>query len=374
LREDAGMDGEGQREVVAEFEGIAFLMERQLAGSHRVQAFRRAAQVVAELPSRRWAELVASDSLTELPGIGSTTATVAAAVLAGGPSAYRRQLEEVPPPDPGAGRSLLTALRGDLHSHSDWSDGGSPVEQMAQTARSLGREYLVLSDHSPRLTVARGLSPARLREQLAVVAGLNERFAAQTPEFRLLTGIEVDINDDGSLDQEPELLAGLDVVVGSVHSKLRMPGDEMTPRMVAAIASGAVDVLGHCTGRMRDPTGERGRKERPPSDFDAEVVFAACAAFDVAVEINCRPERRDPPSSLLRLAVDLGCWFAIDTDAHAPGQLDWLAYGAARAAACGVPPERVVTTWAVEQLQRWVSDRRAAAGEVRVSLGQAGRR
>ena len=215
-------------------------------------------------------------------------------------------------------------------------------------ARDIGHEYLVLTDHSPRLTVANGLTAERLEEQLDIVAAVNEELAP----FRLLTGIEVDINEDGTLDQKPSLLARLDVVVASVHSKLRMPAEEMTPRMVAAIANPHTDILGHCTGRLI--TGGRGT--RPESEFDAEIVFAACEAFGVAVEINSRPERLDPPKRLLRLAVEAGCTFSIDTDAHAPGQLDWQANGCERAARCGVDPATIVNTWTAENLLAWTAD------------------
>jgi putative hydrolase len=219
---------------------------------------------------------------------------------------------------------------------------------MAHAARDLGHDYMVLTDHSPRLTVARGLSPERLREQLAVVHDLN----AELAPFRLLTGIEVDILDDGSLDQEEELLDELDVVVASVHSKLRMEADQMTERMVGAVANPHTDVLGHCTGRL--VTGGRG--QRPESQFDAEVVFEACRQFGVAVEINSRPERRDPPRRLLELALATGCWFSIDTDSHAPGQLEFLDYGCARAVECGVPADRVVNTWDADRLLAWADD------------------
>ncbi len=168
------------------------------------------------------------------------------------------------------------------------------------------------------------------------MAALNEELAP----FRILTGIEVDILDDGSLDQDPALLARLDVVVASVHSKLRMPSASMTPRMVAAIANPAVDVLGHCTGRM-----VTGNRNRPESEFDAEIVFEACRRFGVAVEVNSRPERLDPPRRLLGLAVETGCLFSIDTDAHAPGQLDWQPYGCERAQECGVGADTVIDTW-----------------------------
>jgi putative hydrolase len=207
---------------------------------------------------------------------------------------------------------------------------------MAEAAVARGHDYLALTDHSPRLTVANGLSAERLRRQLQVVAGLNEELAP----FRILTGIEVDILEDGSLDQDEGLLAELDVVVASVHSKLRMDSDDMTRRMVNAVANPHVDVLGHCTGRLI--TGGRGK--RPESQFEADVVFEACRRFGVAVEINSRPERRDPPSRLIKLAYDSGCMFSIDTDAHAPGQLDFLDYGCARAVELGIDPQRVVNT------------------------------
>jgi putative hydrolase len=242
-------------------------------------------------------------------------------------------------------------LKGDCHSHSNWSDGGSPIDEMARAARDLGHDYLVLTDHSPRLTIAHGLNPERLRQQLDVVAEVNEELAP----FRLLTGIEVDILLDGALDQDEELLSQLDLVVASVHSKLRMEPAEMTRRMVAAIASPHVDILGHCTGRIVVGRG------RPESQFDAELIFAACAQFDTAVEINCRPERLDPPRRLLQIAIDQGCKFSIDTDAHAPGQLEWQHYGTVRAAECGVAADDVVNTWSVDDLLAWTSSHGAAA-------------
>jgi putative hydrolase len=248
------------------------------------------------------------------------------------------------------GETLRAALRGDLHTHSDWSDGGSPIEDMALAARALAsgpHEYIVLTDHSPRLTVASGLSPDRLREQLRVVADLNEKLAP----FRILTGIECDILDDGSLDQEPELLDQLDIVVASVHSKLAMERVAMTRRMVAAVRNPLVDVLGHCTGRLL--IGREGGRPRPESHFDPDKVFLACKENDVAVEINSRPERLDPPRRLLSLAVEIGCRFSIDTDAHAPGQLDWQIYGCARAEECGVEASTIVNTMDAEGLLAW---------------------
>jgi putative hydrolase len=255
------------------------------------------------------------------------------------------RLREEAEPIAGDDTALRRALRGDLHTHSTWSDGGASIEEMMQTARRLGHEYCALTDHAPRLTVARGLSPDRLREQLTVV----ERLNAEMAPFRILTGIEVDILDDGSLDQEPELLERLDVVVASVHSRLRDDSETMTRRMVAAVANPHTDVLGHVTGRLVE--GSRG--VRPESTFDAAVVFEACKQFDTALEINSRPERRDPPSRLLEVAVERGCLFSIDTDAHAPGQLAWQGLACERAEAAGVTADRVVNAWGADELLAW---------------------
>ncbi|MEV7995211.1 PHP domain-containing protein [Streptomyces sp. NPDC086077] len=333
---------------------IAFLLERSLAPTYRVRAFRTAARVVTELPEEQLRARVTAGSLESLKGIGPKTAQVVREALAGQVPGYLAQLEDEAGrarPVQG-GETLLARLRGDCHVHSDWSDGGSPIDEMGRTAAALGHEWTALTDHSPRLTVARGLSAERLREQLDVVAALNETWAP----FRLLTGIECDILDDGSLDQDPELLARLDVVVVSVHSKLRMDARAMTRRMVRAVRDPHADVLGHCTGRLVTGRG------RPESEFDADEVFAACAESGTAVEINSRPERLDPPRRLLRRAVAAGVLFSIDTDAHAPGQLDWQIMGCSRAEECGVPAERVVTTWSAGELLAWTRERRVPAG------------
>ena len=334
---------------------IAFLLERAHEPTYRVRAFRRAAAAVGELPAGELAHRSSAGTLTELPGIGKVTALVISEALAGETPVYLRRLEATAgQPVAEGGAELRAALRGDCHTHSNWSDGGSSIADMAQTAREIGHSYLVLTDHSPRLTVANGLSPERLRQQLDLVAELNERVAP----FRILTGIEVDILEDGSLDQEPGLLARLDLVVASVHSRLRMPREEMTRRMVTAVANPHTDVLGHCTGRLVTGTPGQVRgsgRSRSESEFDPELVFAACHRFGVAVEVNSRPERLDPPKRLLRLAVEAGCRVAIDTDAHAPGQLDWQAYGCERAAACGVPVETVVNAGTADDLLAWTA-------------------
>jgi putative hydrolase len=333
---------------------IAFLLERRQAETYRVRAYRTAAAVVAALPPGELRRRASSGRLTEVRGIGPKTAGVVAEAVAGEVPEYLARLEAEARAEPlveldEPARALREALVGDCHTHSDWSDGGSDPQTMALAGRDeIGHAWMVLTDHSPRLTVARGLSADRLRDQLYLV----ERINADLAPFRLLTGIEVDINEDGSLDQEPDLLARLDVVVGSVHSALRMPSRDMTRRMLTAVANPHLDVLGHCTGRL-----VTGKRARPESQFDAPAVFAACRDHGTAVEVNSRPERLDPPRRLLAHAVEMGCLLAIDTDAHAPGQLDWQPYGVARAARCGARPEQVVTTWPVERLLAWTRER-----------------
>jgi putative hydrolase len=317
---------------------IAFELERAGAPTYRVRAFRRAAQVVAGLPAGEVGRRLSAGTLTELAGIGQVTAEVIGQAASGQQPEYlTRLLADRPAAEP---TGLRAALRGDCHTHSDWSDGGSPPREMAEAAIALGHQWMALTDHSRRLTVANGLSAERLIAQLELIAALN----AELAPFRILTGIEVDILDDGSLDQRDDLLGRLDMVVASVHSKLRMDAAAMTERMVTAVSSPHVDVLGHCTGRMITGRG------RPESAFDAEAVFAACLAHDVAVEINCRPERQDPPDRLLRLAAESGCLFAIDTDAHAPGQLDWLGSGCVRAERLGIGADRVINSRTAAEL------------------------
>ncbi len=342
------------RDPVADLRRIAFQLERALESTYRVRAYRGAANALEELGPDEVAKRAADGSLTKVKGVGDKTATAVLESLRGDePAALTKALQvEIKHINPAVAK-LRSTLRGDCHSHSDWSDGGSPIREMAMAARDLGHDYLVLTDHSPRLTVANGLSVERLEQQLDVVAEVNDELAP----FRLLTGIEVDINEDGTLDQKPSLLARLDLVVASVHSKLRMPAKEMTPRMVAAISNPHTDVLGHCTGRM--VMGARGT--RPPSEFDAEIVFAACAQFGVAVEINSRPERMDPPNPLLQQAIEAGCVFTIDTDAHAPGQLDWQANGCEKALECEVDPARIMNTRGVDDLLAWTADHSESA-------------
>ena len=327
---------------VEALERVVHCLDRAHETGFKTKAFVRALEVVRATPPDELAERAAAGTLTKLDGIGDSTARLITETLRGDTSYVEKIEAETGVALTEAGARYRAALRGDCHMHSLWSDGGATIEAMARTARGLGHEYMVLTDHSPRLTIAHGLSKERLEQQLADVAVLNEKMAP----FRILTGIEVDILEDGTLDHDDAVLAQLDVVVASVHSKLRMERQPMTERMVRAVASPHVDILGHCTGRMIG--------KRDPSTFDADYVFAACAQFHTAVEINCRPERLDPPRELIDVAIDFGCYFSIDSDAHATGQLEWQPHGCNRAAERKVPIDRVINTWGADDLLRWV--------------------
>ncbi len=328
---------------VEALERVVHCLDRAHDTGFKAKAFVRALDVVRTMPPDDVQARTEAGTLTELDGIGDSSARVIREALDGS-SDYLDTLDRKTQVSitPG-GERYRSALRGDLHLHSRWSDGGATIEAMARTAIALGHEYMVLTDHSPRLTIAHGLSRDRLEAQVVDVAELNERLAP----FRIFTGIEVDILEDGRLDHSDDVLEQLDVVVASVHSKLRMPEKEMTERMVRAVASPHVDILGHCTGRLIG--------KRDPSAFDPDYVFAACAVFHTAVEINCRPERLDPPRPLLQMAIEHGCWFTIDSDAHSTGQLEWQPHGCDRAAEVGVPLDRIINTLDADGLVRWVA-------------------
>ncbi len=331
---------------VAALHRIGYLLERQRVPLYRSRAFRRAAERVRALGEAEVRRRVQEGVLLDTPDIGPTTAQAIVEALDGSTPSYLTKLEAAAAAEPPtAATRLRQLLMGDCHAHTDWSDGKSSIDAMVDAARAIGHAYLAITDHSPRLTIARGLTAERLLQQIDDIEKLNQRVAP----FRVLTGIEVDILEDGSLDQDPALLGRLDIVVASVHSKLRMQGDLMTSRMLRAIENRHMDVLGHPTGRIVVGRG------RPESEFDAERVFGACAAAGKAIEINSRPERLDPPRRLMRLASDLGCQFSINTDAHAPGQLEWLENGCERAVECGIEPTRIVNSWGTDQLVAWTA-------------------
>ncbi len=335
-------------------ERVIYLLDRSLADGNKVRAYQRAIEIVDEVGDDELASLHQRGALTELAGIGKSTGTVIAQALEGATPKKLTELEESTTIVADEGADLRAALEGDCHMHSVWSDGGATIESMAATAQALGHRYIVMTDHSPRLTVAHGLNRDRLKAQLGEIAAIN---ATLDDDFLILTGMEVDILADGTLDLDDDLLDELDIVVASVHSKLSMDAKDMTRRMVMAVASPHVDILGHCTGQKVPGTmrqiGKSDFPGRVGSQFDADMVFAACAKFGTAVEINCRPERQDPPDQLLDLALDWGCKVAIDTDAHAPGQLEFQAFGCDKAARHGIGPDRIVNTLGSGDLLEW---------------------
>ncbi len=340
-------------------ERVIYLLDRSLADGNKVRAYSKAIEIVDQVGDEELTALNERNALTELPGIGKSTGAVIAEALDGKTPRKITELEASTAITLAEGAELRAALQGDCHMHSVWSDGGATIEAMADAARALGHRYIVMTDHSPRLTVAHGLNADRLRSQLDEIRAINDQYRCDGIDFRILTGIEVDLLADGTLDQDEDLLAELDIVVASVHSKLSMDAKDMTRRMVMAVASPHVDILGHCTGQkvpgnMR-PIGKSEFPGRIGSQFDADMVFAACAKFGTAVEINSRPERQDPPDALLDLALDWGCSIAIDTDAHAPGQLEFLAFGCDKAARHDIAPDRIVNTMPAGDLLEWAA-------------------
>jgi putative hydrolase len=319
--------------VLDELRRIAYLLERKLAPSYRVEAFRRAERSLQE---KDIAALATRGELRQVKGVGERIEGIVREVLRQGYSDYRVKLEEELGPQ--AVDSLRAALKGDLHVHTLASDGGATMLEMVETAIALGHDYVAITDHSQSLKIARGLSIERLEEQFQLVEQVQAEVGGR---IRVLIGSECDILPDGSLDYPDDVLARLDIVVGSVHSKLRIPADEMTERLLTVMQNPYLDVLGHPTGRMSGA---------PRSHYDHALVFAAAAHFGVALEINSRPERLDLQPDLVELAASLGCDFAINTDAHAQGQLDWQGYGTSIAQAAGLPPERIINTRDAEEL------------------------
>jgi putative hydrolase len=343
----------------AALDEIAFWLERDLAPSFKVRAFRTAAHAVSGKSSSDLEARLRSGALARTKGVGSRSLEVIGQALEDRVPDYLADLRgrERDPGGtltgglPDAARLAERAgIRGDLHSHTEWSDGTTPITTMLDAASAVGREWIAITDHSESLSIAHGLSPERRGEQVEELRRLDE----QRDDLTVFRGIEVDILEDGTLDGSADLLDGLDVVVASVHSKLRASSGEMTDRMLGGISDPHTNVLAHCTGQLVSGS----RAPRPQSTFDAERVFAACAEEGVAVEINSRPERRDPPDDLIGLALAAGCLFSIDSDAHAPGHLDFVRIGAARADELGVPPDRIVTTWPAERVREWAQSRR----------------
>lgn len=252
----------------------------------------------------------------------------------------------------------LDDLRGDLHSHSDWSDGTHPIPVMAEAARRRGHAYQVLTDHTQSLAIARGLTPDRVQEQRAIIADLNARYAAEEadgtappetpPEgFRLLHGCELEVRADGALDYEDDLLERFDVVVASVHVARRQSRAELTRRTLNAIRSPHVDVIAHPSGRMIGG--------RDDLDLDWDVVYAEAARTGTALEMNGSPHRLDLAVERARRAVADGCLLSIDSDAHKTAEFDHLRWGISQARRAWVTPDVVVNTRSRADLLAWVA-------------------
>ena len=307
---------------------IAYRLRQDPDQAFRSRAFSRAARTLhRDKPDL--AALNSEGKLQEIDGVGPGIAKVVKELIETGRSPYLERLREEHPAEGPieASRPVLTALRGDLHAHSDWSDGRATILDMARAARARGYQYLGITDHSPRITVVNGLGPARLAGQARDIAEAQARVEGLT----ILRGIEVDILEDGSLDLPDETLAGLDVVIASPHVKLRMEAAAMTERMLRAVSSPHVDVVGHPTGRRLGM--------RPGATYDFEAVFKAAAANGVAIEIDCDPARMDVSPELARLAAGCGCRLSLDSDAHAPDELAYVDSGAWLARDAGVGPE-----------------------------------
>lgn len=329
-------------------EAAAYLAEiayhlRHKQDQHRARAFTR----VAGLLLRQRPDLDAAaraGRLEALEGVGRGIAAVLEELVKEGRSSYLQRLREEsgeaaafePQPAP------LVALgyQGDLHCHTDWSDGGASVLQMAQAAKARGYRYLAITDHSPRITVVNGLGPERLVAQRRVI----EEAQRQLGEgISLLQGCEVDILPDGSLDLPDDALAGLDIVIASPHLQLKQEPGAMTERMLRAVSHPQVDIVGHPTGRRPG--------SRPGAEYDFEAMFRLAAERGVVMEIDCDPARMDLSPELALLAMEAGCSFSLDSDAHAPDQFVYVDLALWMTRRAGIPPERIINWLPVERLR-----------------------
>jgi DNA polymerase (family 10) len=242
----------------------------------------------------------------------------------------------------------LSAIQGELHGHSTWSDGTASIEAMAEVARGRGYRYWAVCDHSVGLGMVGGLDGERLQQQALEIARLNEQYAAQGIDFRLLRGTEVEILADGSLGLPDEVLAELDVVVASIHSGLRQERETITERCLKAIRNPHVDILGHPTGRLIG--------SRAPSEIDMEAVLQECLATGTVPEINAHPSRLDMSDVYTRRAIELGCKIAINSDAHELSGMAVMPYGVATARRAWVTADHVINTRPLPEMLRLLKD------------------
>jgi putative hydrolase len=309
---------------------IGYLLRQQEKERFRAKAFSAAAWSIA-LRRPDLEKLAASDQLTTLEGVGEGIARVLKELVDHGESRYLDRLREQmrQPALPDETDLDYRDYQGDVHSHTDWSDGRATMLEMAEGAQALGYSYFGVTDHSPRITVVHGLNAERLLAQSREMAEVQKQVDGVT----LLQGIEVDILEDGALDLPDAVLEILDVVIASPHVKLRTEPAAMTERMMRAVSNPHVDVIGHPTGRR--PGSREG------ATYDFEAVFKEAARRDVAVEIDCDPARMDLSPEMARTARDLGCSFVVSSDAHAPAELAYVPMALWMARRAGIPRERI---------------------------------
>ncbi|HEY8803191.1 MAG TPA: PHP domain-containing protein [Candidatus Dormibacteraeota bacterium] len=322
------MDAIGAAQILSE---IGYLLRQDPEERFRAKAFSAAAWSLA-IQRPDLTKLHTANELTSLEGVGPGIAKVLAELMETGHSRYLDRLrEQMKQPARGDESVLDFALyQGDVHSHSNWSDGKATMLEMARGAEAIGYRYLGVTDHSPRIKVVNGLDASRLLAQSKEMAEVQ----AQVPGVVLLQGIEVDILEDGALDLPDMVLELLDVVIASPHVKLRQEPAAMTERMLRAVSHPHVDVIGHPTGRR--PGSREG------ANYDFEAVFKEAARHHVALEIDCDPARMDLSPEMARIALELGCNFSLDADAHAPAEFAYVPMGMWMARRAGIPQDRIL--------------------------------
>ena len=330
------MDAIPAAQVLSE---IGYLLRQDPTESFRAKAFSRAAWSIAlERPDLE--ALHKANKLTSIDGVGPGIAKILTGLVESGRSSYLERLraETGQPARDDESTIDLAAYQGDLHSHTKWSDGRATMLEMARGAKALGYKYLGITDHSPRIKVVNGLDAERLLAQ----SQEREHIENTVDGLALLQGIEVDILEDGSLDLPDAVLELLDVVIASPHVKLRQEPEAMTERMLRAVSNPNVDVIGHPTGRR--PGSREG------ASYDFELVFREAAKHGVALEIDCDPARMDLSPEHARLAVECGCMFSLDADAHAPAEFAYVHMAAWMARRAGVPMDRILNFKPLEAL------------------------
>ncbi|HEV2028440.1 MAG TPA: PHP domain-containing protein [Candidatus Dormibacteraeota bacterium] len=330
------MDAIGAVQILSE---IGYLLRQDPEERFRAKAFSAAAWSLA-IQRPDLTKLHAANELTTLEGVGPGIAKVLAELVETGHSRYLDRLRDQMKQPARDDESVLdfALYQGDVHSHSKWSDGRATILEMARGAEAMGYHYLGVTDHSPRIKVVNGLDANRLLAQSREMAEVQ----AQVPGVALLQGIEVDILEDGTLDLPDMVLELLDVVIASPHVKLRQEPGAMTERMLRAVSHPHVDVIGHPTGRR--PGSREG------ANYDFEAVFKEAARHRVALELDCDPARMDLSPEMARLALELGCTFTVDADAHAPAEFAYVPMGMWMARRAGIPQNRILNFLPLDEL------------------------